>query len=231
MDPYLEQPAFWPDFYSRFINSWSEVISERLPDNYEARLDEQFRLIELPAEQVQRARPDIAVFREPRESARGRESATATLEPAVLTLPVVEEVHDIWIEILHRRDRHLVAVLELLSPTNKRGSGRGQYMVKRNGLIMEGVHLVELDLLRDGERLPTQENLPAGEYYLFISRANRRPKCEVYSWTRKDKLPVVPIPLKMPDADILVDLGQAFAIAYERGRYAKSIDYTRPLDS
>jgi hypothetical protein len=231
MDPYLEDPAFWPDFHSRFINSWSEVISERLPDNYEARLDEQFRLIELPAEQVQRARPDIAVFKEPRESARAHESSTTTLEPAVLTLPVVEEVHDIWIEILHRRDRHLVAVLELLSPTNKRGSGRGQYMVKRNGLIMEGVHLVELDLLREGERLPTQEPLPVGDYYFFVSRADRRPKCEVYSWTRRDKLPVIPIPLKTPDPDIFVDLGRAFAIAYERGRYSKSVDYSKPLNS
>jgi Protein of unknown function (DUF4058) len=104
-------------------------------------------------------------------------------------------------------------------------------MLKRNALLAEGIHLVELDLLRAGQRLPTQEPLPSGDYYLFISRANRRPKCEVYSWTRNDKLPIVPIPLKAPDPDIFVNLGQVFATAYERGRYAKSIDYTKPLSA
>lgn len=32
-----------------------------------------------------------------------------------------------------------------------------------------------------------------------------------------------------PDPDIFVDLARVFAIAYERGRYDKSIDYSKPL--
>ena len=229
MDPYLEDPAFWPDFHATFVPAWREVIADHLPDNYEARLDEQLKLIELPAGDHRSIRPDIGIFKRDLPSAPSTEASLATIEPAILTLPAVVEVRDVWIEIYHRPDRQLVAVLELLSPSNKQGSGRGQYMLKRNGLIMEGVHLVELDLLRNGERLPTQEPLPAGDYYLIVSRADRRPKCEVYSWTRDDRLPVVPVPLKVPDADIFVDLAQVFGIAYERGRYGKSIDYSQPL--
>jgi len=229
MDPYLEDPAFWPDFPATFVPAWREVIAGRLPDNYEARLDEQLKLIELPASDQRAIRPDIDVFKHDAPATRSAETAMATIEPAILTLPAVVEVRDVWIEIYHRPDRQLVAVLELLSPSNKQGSGRGQYMLKRNALIMEGVHLVELDLLRGGERLPTQEPLPSGEYYLVISRANRRPKCEVYAWTRDDKLPVVPVPLKLPDPDIFVDLGTVFSLAYERGRYDRSIDYGQSL--
>jgi len=28
MDPFLEQPAYWPDFHSRFINVWCEAIAD-----------------------------------------------------------------------------------------------------------------------------------------------------------------------------------------------------------
>lgn len=229
MDPYLEDPAFWPDFHATFVPAWREVIAGRLPDNYEARLDEQLQLIELPGGAERTIRPDVGVFRHDQPAATTPETSLATIEPAILTLPAVVEVRDVWIEIYHRPDRQLIAVLELLSPSNKQGSGRGQYMLKRNALVMEGVHLIELDLLRTGERLPTQEPLPAGEYYLVIARANRRPKCEVYAWTREDRLPVAPVPLKSPDPDVFVDLGEVFSMAYERGRYDRSIDYSQPL--
>ena len=46
MDPYLESPAFWGDFHSRFVNSWCEAIADALPNNYEARLDEYFEVLQ-----------------------------------------------------------------------------------------------------------------------------------------------------------------------------------------
>ena len=30
MDPYLENPAFWPDFHFTFINYWREAIADAL---------------------------------------------------------------------------------------------------------------------------------------------------------------------------------------------------------
>ena len=37
-----------------------------------------------------------------------------------------------------------------------------------------------------------------------------------------------PIPLRNPDPDVLTDLGEVFAVAYERGRYDNVIDYESP---
>ena len=87
------------------------------------------------------------------------------------------------------------------------------------------MHLVELDLLIGGRRLPLEQALPVGDYYALISRSDHRPDCEVYSWTIRQPLPPIPIPLKAPDPDVILNLGAVFSTAYERGRYGRSIDY------
>jgi hypothetical protein len=48
---------------------------------------------------------------------------------------------------------------------------------------------------------------------------------KVYAWTVGDRRPATPIPLVAPDRDVELDLLAVFATAYERGRYARSIDY------
>jgi len=47
MDPYLEDPAFWPDFHARFLYNWSDALADLLPEQYEARIDETVRLVEV----------------------------------------------------------------------------------------------------------------------------------------------------------------------------------------
>lgn len=82
------------------------------------------------------------------------------------------------------------------------------------------MHLIEVDLIRAGPRLKLNRPLPAGDYFAFLSRADRRPECDVYAWTVRDALPALPIPLRTPDGDIPVDLAAAFRMTYDRGRYA-----------
>ena len=146
-----------------------------------------------------------------------------TLEPVTIDLPVVEieEVRDLWIEIRHRPDRDLVTAIEILSPTNKQGEGYWQYQSKRRSLIRQNVHLVELDLLVRGQRLPIGE-LPAGDFFAFVSRADRRSKCEVYAWSVRNCLPNIRIPLRAPDPDVVLELSAIFAFGYDRGRYARA---------
>src|SRR5260221_915767 len=147
MDPYLEDPAFWPDFHHRFINYWCEAVADELPEAYEARLDE---------------RVNLAQMRETR------------------------------IDILHRPDRSLVAVLEMLSPANKTGDGFQEYRAKRKAILQQKVHLLELDLLVGVNRLPHLRPLPAGDYFALVSRADNRPNCEVFSWPVRDPQPRIP---------------------------------------
>jgi hypothetical protein len=144
------------------------------------------------------------------------------------SLGTMEEIHEWHIEILHRPDRTLVAVLELLSPANKEEPGRTVYLAKRNALVHHPVHLVELDLLLKGQRLPLDDELPPGDYYALASRGDQRPACQVYHWTMQQALPPIPIPLLPPDPDVWIDLAALFATTYERGRYFRSVDYTAP---
>jgi hypothetical protein len=87
---------------------------------------------------------------------------------------------------------------------------------------------VELDLLCGGQRLPLQEPLPPADYYYLVSRGNQRPDCQVYRWTLRQPLPTLPVPLRPPDADLLIDLAAVFATAYERGRFHRRINYQGP---
>jgi len=229
MDPYLEDPAFWSDFHATFINYWREALADLLPAHYEARIDEKVRLIEVAPSRRKLIEPDVAVTqRRPSRTPSPAPAGAATLEPVTIPLVIEEETHERYIEILHRPERSLVAVLELLSPANKEEPGRSDYLAKRNALVRHPIHLVEVDFLIAGRRLPLENPLPPGDYYALVSRGDRRPDCDVYAWTLRQRLPSIPIPLLSPDPDVWLDLAAVFATTYERGRYARSLDYTSP---
>jgi hypothetical protein len=88
------------------------------------------------------------------------------------------------------------------------------------------VHLVELDLLLSGRRMPLARDYPAGDYFALVAPWDRRPDCDVYGWSVRHPLPPIRIPLLPPDPPIRIDLGAVFSITYDRGRYVRSIDYT-----
>jgi hypothetical protein len=89
--------------------------------------------------------------------------------------------------------------------------------------------LVEIDLLLQGRRLPVIEPLPPGDFYAFISRGDRRPRCEVYPWSIRRPLPKLPIPLKAPDADVILDLAKAFETTFDGGRFEQNLLYKKPI--
>jgi hypothetical protein len=225
MDPHLESPAYWPGFHARFITYWCDALSDVLPANYEAEIDERFSLVEVPPDVVTLTRPDIAITQLGDRSATvAPAGGTATLAPVSIPLVIEDEHRETYIRVLHRPDRSLVAVLELLSPANKTGSGRAAYLDKRNALLLQDVHLVEVDLLVGGQRPPVRKPLPAGDYFAYVARVEQRPNCDVYAWTVQQPLPTVPIPLRAPDPDVMLDLGAVFNTAFERGHYARKID-------
>jgi hypothetical protein len=232
MDPYLEDPAFWADFHLRFINCWCEAISDQLPGSYDAKLDESVNLVQMSPEVIKLIYPDVAVTharKRPRLSSPSpsstRNGGTMLLEPITVEHELLEELREARIEIIHRPNRTLVTVVEMLSPFNKSGNGFDQYRAKRAAILGKNVHLVELDLLVGGKRPTHRKPLPAGDYYAYVSNADRRPDCDIYAWTVRDPLPMLPIPLKAPDTDIHIDLGAVFRETYRRGRYERSLIY------
>jgi hypothetical protein len=230
MDPYLEDPAFWADFHYTFINYWREAIADVLPATYEANLGEKVYLVEYDPDSRKLIGPDVALSDRDASATTAPTQAAglATLEPVTIPIAILDAARETYIEILHGPERTLVAVLERLSPTNKDVSGRAEYLAKRNAVLRQAVHLVELDLLVGGTRPPLRKPWPAGDYHYLISRSEFRPDAQVYSWTVRDPLPRVPTPLRSPDNDIAVDLAAVFTTAYERGRFGKRIRYGVP---
>lgn len=230
MDPFLEAPAFWSDFHATFINYWREAIAEALPAEYEASLGERVHPVERDPKARKLGWPDIGISypKEQTPPGIGAAAAAVTLEPVTIPLTILEGPRETYIEILHQPDRSLVSVLELLSPANKEQPGRTEYLAKRRALLFLHVHLVELDLLRGGRLLPLEMPLPEADCYYFLSRAEERPNCQVYSWKLRQPLPRLPVPLKAPDADLVIDLQAVFATAYDRGRFARRLPYQGP---
>jgi hypothetical protein len=232
-DPFLEDQGYWRQFHTTFLAEALYSLADRLPDTYAVVIEERVSLVyEGDGDPFRELQPDAMILRSPRpSSAPSAPAGTATLEPVLGTLPdrQVEEVIEKRLEIRLLPDRELVTAIELLSPSNKRLPGAPLYIDKRDDLIQQEIHLVELDLLIAGKRLPMKDNLPPGQYYAFVSRAERRPISEIYVWTMRDLLPPIPIPLKVPDPDIMLDLAATFSTVYERSRVERLIDYTAPL--
>lgn len=120
----------------------------------------------------------------------------------------------------------LVTVIELLSLTNKNtGPHRDRYSRERNESLRSLAHFVELDLLRGGPRM--LDRLPDCDYCALVSRAEERPRMHFWPWRLPDPIPLIPIPLRLGDADATLDLKAAIDQMYDGGRYAKYI-YTGP---
>jgi hypothetical protein len=232
MDPYLEDQGRWTGFHASTITYCRDKLSELLPDDYVARMGEEVRIVTWEPGEERPMRPDVAVVRTPgfTPSEAGPGTSLAALEPVTLPLAMaVDEVRETWIEIRRLPDERLVTAIEILSPTNKGSSGLEEYSNKRARLLGQPVNLVEVDLLIAGRRLPMGKPLPPGDFYAIVSRAAHRASGDVYAWSIRRALPAIPIPLEEPDPDVPLDLAEVFALAYQRGRYARLINYNKTL--
>jgi hypothetical protein len=115
--------------------------------------------------------------------------------------------------------------------SNKRGEGRQDYVHKRQRLLLSAAHLMEIDLLRMGERVPMQQSLPQAPYFVFLSRVDDRPLMDVWPVALDAALPTVPVPLLAGDADVTLDLQAVFTAAYDVPGYDLIIDYNGPPDT
>lgn len=227
VDPFLEGQE-WPDFHHRFITAIADALQPLIEPDYLARIGERVYVEQLFGQPPGSILPDVAVL-EPVTATRrpGVREPTDREAPFVLPLPMPEEVRESYLEVRRRDTRAIVTVIEVLSPTNKRpgSTGREEYLAKRRAVLASRTHLVELDLLRGGERMPTTEPLPPADYYLTVSRATRRPLAGVWAFTIRDPVPVVPVPLSGDEAAAQLGLQTIFTSVYEAARYSSSLDY------
>ena len=146
-------------------------------------------------------------------------------------LPEAEEHREYFLVLRDRETLRIVTLIELLSPSNKRAGsdGREQYLDKREEVVQSQTNLVELDLLRGGQRLPMQTKLPEGDYYALVRRGWHRRRVSVYAWTLRQKMPPIPIPLQKDEPEPTLDLQAALDQSYDRAAYQDSLDYSQAL--
>ncbi|HEX6383294.1 MAG TPA: DUF4058 family protein [Anaerolineae bacterium] len=131
---------------------------------------------------------------------------TAAPVPLQIATVIPSPVPHVTIEIRDVANRELVTAIEVLSPTNKSGDGYDEYLAKRRRILLSPAHLIEIDLLRQGKRVPMKHPLPPAPYFVFLSRAEKRPIADVWPIALSDPLPTVPIPLLPDDGDAFLDL-------------------------
>jgi hypothetical protein len=226
MNPYLEQDRVWHDFHERAIPVIAEQVGSQVDPHYVVRIDEHVYIKELADDRERLAgRSDVLVSK----PSGGNRGGAAVLEPpALVELPAVDVERLSFVEIRDRDSWELVTVLELLSPSNKfAGPDREQYLAKRSRLLSAPVHLVEIDMLRGGPRLPFR-GLPDCDYYLMVSRVEQRPRAGVWPVKLREPLPEVPVPLRAPDGDARLDLQAVLHRVYDAARYQTYIYRGQP---
>lgn len=234
MNPFLESPKFFHDFHQSFVIHLRDEVGAHLSDEYFAKLDERIYIQEAPTERrTFLGQPDVGIFdsEAARRVASSRGAALLNPPPLELELilPALEEERDAFIEIRTKDDQKLITVIEVLSPTNKNpGNDRDQYEYKRQRLLAGLVHLVEIDLLRRGPRLPVRQ-MPACDYCIYVSQAERHPLVSVWPFQVTDPFPPLFIPLRSGDPPLKIDLGALFQHVFARANYAKII-YKVPID-
>src|SRR5207244_464686 len=129
--------------------------------------------------------------------------AALVLEPPMrLPTLLTARVPQRSVAILDAAGRRLVAAIELLSPSDKRvGGGREEYLERRENFLAGDVHLIEIDLLRRGTRLPMRGELPPVPYFAFVSRVGERPITGIWPVGIREPLPEIPVPLVPGSAD------------------------------
>ncbi|MGE0711471.1 MAG: DUF4058 family protein [Planctomycetota bacterium] len=233
MDPYLEAPAVWPGVHANLITRLQHLLVAQLRPRYFVDVEQRvYVLSEDDPATRELLVPDLAVTPAPPPGPRPAPTSEGGTPQVLLMIEDEVEVTERYLVVRDVEERAVVTVIEVLSPTNKAAGSRGrdQYLAKRRELLRSPTHLVEIDLLRRGQRIPSVQALPPGDYYAHVSRAALRPRGEVYTWTVREPAPRLAIPLRAGEPDVVLDLPEAIASTYELAGYDLRLDYGRDPD-
>jgi len=232
MDPYLENPELWPDVHSTLINEIRNALNPALRPRYVARIELRVYISDQDDPGRDARVPDGRIEKTSRRKGAKkaqRPEGVAVAEPLTIPFLTDEEVEEARLEIRHVESKTLVTVIEILSPANKiRGSaGRKSFLDKRREILNSEVHWVEIDLLRAGT--PTLARLARADcnYRIVVGRYEESTYGKFWPVSVRQALPVIGVPLRGKDPDVLLDLNAVLRTAYDKAEYDATIDYRR----
>jgi hypothetical protein len=230
MDPYLEGELF-QEFHETLASAIRGQLMEQLRPKYVALLAKRYTfdlpgvsLFDAPSSRV--FYPDVHLVRRGLAETAAQPLGAVVDEPGAelssfLNLPLLS------VEIRDVAERRLVTAIEILSPANKYTPGFEEYLQRRIELLKTETHLLEIDLVRQGRRLPFEGFLPPAHYYVYLSRTQRRPNTQIWPVHLYGRLPRVPVPLLAPDPDVVLDLQRAVDACFALVGYDLLLDYTQ----
>lgn len=170
-------------------------------------------------------RPDVELLRRRERTPPSGGVATPIKPPVLVPLEIADPLQLASIEIVRVSTEELVTSIAILSPSNKREPGFTPYREKRHRYWRSNVSVVELDLIRRGER-PTSSPVMHDAHYQFAVIRPGALMAEVWPFSVRDEIPSIPVPLAAPDADVALDIGPVLGEIYDQASYGESIDYT-----
>jgi len=225
MDPYLEHPALWPDVHHGLIEELRNALAPRLRPRYRVTVEERVYVSDVEGPFFI-GRPDVAVVGVGPAAGPAMSAPLAFVEPRVVEVPLPDRIREGYLEVRDVATGEVVTVIEVLSPTNKRpGEGRRLYEEKRLQVLGTHTHLVEIDLLRGGDPMRMWGDGRGSHYRILVSRAERRPRADLYAFTLRDPLPPFLLPLRAGDEEPTVELGALLHALYDRAGYDLAVDY------
>jgi len=82
------------------------------------------------------------------------------------------------------------------------------------------------------EQLPENYVATVGDRVELVSEDARWQdwhQCDVYAWSIRAPLPTIPVPLRIEDGAIGLDLAAVFARTYDNGRFERVVRYGSPV--
>lgn len=228
MNPYLENPGIWPEVHYGLLSALMRSLNPQLNPKYRVAVEKR-----VYTDAVLIGIPDTVVFEKNQvagvQSQPSPQTAILT-KPEIVSVPMSETVTERYLEVREVGSGRVVSVVELLSPKNKRsGEGRRQYADKRQRLLATQTHLVEIDLLRTGTPM-LLEGGRQSDYQIIVSRAEDRPAAARYPFDLQDAIPNFPLPLRVEDAEPIIDLSALLNQACLEAALDLAIDYGAPPD-
>lgn len=228
MDPWLEDPALWPDVHNSLIAAIRDAMAPLVAPKYYIGLESRIYLVG-PEDLSFVGVPDLSFVTQGPAEPAGRHRRGMAAGAVEVLIPMAAEMHETYLEVRDTRSGKLVTLVELLSPANKvLGKGRRKYMKKRERVLESRSNLVEVDMIRDGEPMPHDGRRVASDYRILVSARRSRPRALLFPFNVRDPIPTVSLPLLPADAEPPMDLGAILHAMVERARFDLRLHYDQP---
>ncbi len=221
MNPYMEVRAAWAGVHLHMLANFAQQLAPQIRPRYRVHTERYLTI----GEGFSKFRPDLRIHRSRFESSQIQPAPFRMTDATLVTenLPYVENADaPPHLEIVSE-EGEVVTVIELLSFVNKEQECN-DYLLKRYQLLKAGIHLLEIDLLRAGNRIPLAAAVET-PYFCLRSWAHEWPKAQVWGVTWAVPCPVLPVPLRPDEPEVPMRLDPAIEQAYAV-EFEGFVDYT-----